>query len=427
MRYKDRALKIWMLLIFSLILSGCANGKVQNVKHKTDSIWEIELEGGNPQFVEDYIYLWDLLENEYPMLATAKRITGKDTQEIKEGYYNRITSCILPEDFYTYVVNPCISEFGGVGHLGVINDWLYEYMCSLYINHPEILDKYPPSKYNYEVLTSPKAESFYYGVMGLEKRVNDSNSETPYNVKDNLTFQYFSEISAGYIKIKHMNTYSGENDLDYKALISFFEKLEVEGYENCIVDIRGNGGGNSEYWMKGLVEPNLKEPLEWESLMLIKGDTSRCYLSHSDEKIQKISKLSTDALPNLEEDDLADAQYFIKAQGIAEPVAGEKPTFSGRFWLLVDEGCYSSSEKLALFCKQTGFATIVGMQTGGDGIGVEPIVFTLPNTGICLRFSAANGLNCDGSCNEEFGTTPDYVLPKSEDALEGCIKIILGS
>ncbi len=104
-----------------------------------------------------------------------------------------------------------------------------------------------------------------------------------------------------------------------------------------------------------------------------------------------------------------------------EPTGGG---FAGKIWLLVDEYVYSSSEAFTVFCKDTGFATIVGSPTGGDGIGIDPVFLVLPNSGLIVRYSALFGLNPDGSSNEEFGTTPDLLSPAGEPPLVTALRAI---
>ncbi|MGL5748911.1 MAG: S41 family peptidase, partial [Paraclostridium sp.] len=82
--------------------------------------------------------------------------------------------------------------------------------------------------------------------------------------------------------------------------------------------------------------------------------------------------------------------------------------FEGNIYLLVDKVVYSSSESFAIFCKDTGFATIIGERTGGDGGGIDPIMFDLENSGLLVKISSDMYLTDDGTCNEEFKTTPDY-------------------
>lgn len=85
----------------------------------------------------------------------------------------------------------------------------------------------------------------------------------------------------------------------------------------------------------------------------------------------------------------------------------ESVGFKGKIYLLVDSSVYSASEGFAAFAKGTGFATVVGGRTGGDGLGMDPLVVALPNSGYVFRFSFEMGLNSDGSCNEEVKTVPD--------------------
>ena len=98
--------------------------------------------------------------------------------------------------------------------------------------------------------------------------------------------------------------------------------------------------------------------------------------------------------------------------------AAERAAFRGRVWLLVGPMVYSASESFAVFCRATGFATLVGSQTSGDGIGaLDPILMRLPNSGILIQFTMMYGLNPDGSGSEETGTAPDILSPAGEPAL----------
>ena len=74
-----------------------------------------------------------------------------------------------------------------------------------------------------------------------------------------------------------------------------------------------------------------------------------------------------------------------------------------------------------MFCKNTDFATLVGKPTDGDGGVADPILFSLPNSGLIIRFSMFYGLNSDGTGNEANGTIPDITIDNSEDALERTI------
>ena len=103
----------------------------------------------------------------------------------------------------------------------------------------------------------------------------------------------------------------------------------------------------------------------------------------------------------------------------------ENCRFEGRIWLLVGPQIYSASESFAVFCKETGFAKLVGEQTGGDGIGsLDPVFLQLPNSGILVQYTMMYGLNPDGSSSEEAGTTPDILSDGSEDPLVTALREI---
>lgn len=94
-------------------------------------------------------------------------------------------------------------------------------------------------------------------------------------------------------------------------------------------------------------------------------------------------------------------------------------------WVLTDGG-YSAAESFAAFCKLTGWATLVGNPTNGDGLGGNPLLLPLENTGLLVYLTTAMAENPDGGLNAQVGITPDYVLlPKDgRTPLELCKELI---
>lgn len=80
--------------------------------------------------------------------------------------------------------------------------------------------------------------------------------------------------------------------------------------------------------------------------------------------------------------------------------------FNGKISVLIDKCVYSSSEAFTIFCKNTGFATLFGTNSGGDGIG-RRVYWALPNSKLVLSYSLALGLFESGYSNEEYHTAPD--------------------
>ena len=96
-------------------------------------------------------------------------------------------------------------------------------------------------------------------------------------------------------------------------------------------------------------------------------------------------------------------------------------------WLLTDEVVFSSSDKFAVFCKSTGWATVIGKRTAGDGLGSTPVLVMLPDSGLLVRFSGEVSENPNGTINAVAGTSPDVLCVKGETALERCLELIRGN
>lgn len=241
-------------------------------------------------------------------------------------------------------------------------------------------------------------------------------------MESNQVIRYFPEQNAAYVRIKQMT-----NDPDDgKELLSFFAGLEERGYEHCIIDIRGNTGGDTMHWMAYIVGPNFAEMPRCDFYQLLKGDYAREYAECYGISARPISELPLEELPELCPEDLEGVDSFLVMENGTMKItygAFEPPLYTGRFWLLTDGLVYSSSDSLAADAKASGFATLVGERTGGNGIGYSPVIRCLPNTGICFRYDSGLGLNPDGSANSEVGTAPDYEC-ESGTALDYCLELI---
>ncbi len=99
--------------------------------------------------------------------------------------------------------------------------------------------------------------------------------------------------------------------------------------------------------------------------------------------------------------------------------------FKGDIYLLIDKYVFSSAEKFASFCKDTGFATLIGEPTGGDRVFETIPAMVLPNSGMAVRFSYEMGINQNGTINMETKTIPDIVVdptPHKNFRKDKCIK-----
>lgn len=233
---------------------------------------------------------------------------------------------------------------------------------------------------------------------------------------------YVTMLGGQVVYVQVLSMLSGSNDIAYdmKTLREF---LQSRGDINAIiVDIRGNGGGSDTYWQTLVA-------------MLANGPVSSpCGVAWRDSEFVKpfMQDKNVDALPAAPQSDLLSAQSSGQGTFPPEILTGEfvapkawtrtvdpdnSLNYQGKVFLLVDGYVFSSAESFAAFCKGSKWATVVGSYTGGDGIGFDPLIVTLPNSGMIVRFPGDMGLNPDWSANEEFHTSPDIRVEWTPDEI----------
>lgn len=215
-----------------------------------------------------------------------------------------------------------------------------------------------------------------------------------------------------YLKVESFSAFNVEKD---RAGIYEFYKA-IKDYPYLIIDIRGNGGGSENYYTLNMVPPLIDKELKASFYMVFReGEYIKPFLA-SRMMFTKPIKNIPEGL-NYPEETKKDFSSFLSSSREISP--RDSVGFKGKIFLLVDDYVYSSAESFAAVTKASGFATIVGTRTGGDGIGIDPAIFALPRSGLLIRFPLEMGLNPDGTSSEEASTEPDiYVEQTYEDFIK---------
>lgn len=212
------------------------------------------------------------------------------------------------------------------------------------------------------------------------------------------------------------------NDLFEKAGINFSDYLEstFSNLDTCtknlIIDLRGNGGGYSEYGAQllsyltdkpfqycrnmWLASPKLKKEIKYDIPETFKGFPEGIVKEAGGYKWKKHSVL-----------------------GWRQPA---KNNFKGKVYFLIDGGCSSTTSEVASIAKENNMGVFVGEEVGGKFAGDNGGVlgwFELPNTKIKVRLGLVEYELAVTGDNDDYGVHPDYgALPRIEDFVNGCDK-----
>lgn len=407
-----------------LVLAVCVGGVgffFQHQNQKSQNILHLSVE----QKLSDFDALWEILEESYPFWEEVEQ-AGIDREAVYGRYRAEIPETKTDIAYFKHI-SYFLKEFDGLGHLSVLDGYLYGLYMDTIAESGSLLS--PQEQQRVEilraVLESPVSQGTYRlldqshegfrSTIGLKEayaaQKQDPEKETP---RTPIVAEIDGDGKTAYLKI---DSFALENyQEDKSALEEFF--LQIEGVPDLILDLRGNRGGSDLYWEELLVRPNAKERLTSERYFLFQSSALvNGYASSLGIAAQEIEALPEPLLAQYGD---GFPQYTVDFKEFAP---GERP-YPGRIWVLVDDQVYSAAENFVVFCKNTGFAALVGTPTGGDGGIADPVLVSLPNSGLIVRFSVFYGLNADGSGNEAKGTEPDHVAADGQEALEVCKGLI---
>ena len=368
------------------------------------------------EMVEDFIYLFNEIRDNYPFFGVLKRKYGIDFLSNYSKYLSEVKFCKNDEEF-TRTMEKIIGDLHN-DHATIAQKPYVE----------ETLDYYShfwkdPSMY-YEFLTMNK-ESVRdrYGVKGLQskdlkKKKSLKKARDTENSGENLEVKLLDK-ELGLVKINEMLA-EYELDDDMEKLDKFLE--ENENLKALVIDIRGNSGGNIEYWQEYLLPRLIEKKVFVNNHMFFKdGMRTRLLLKSEGISCENISNVDLGKMDLEHKEDLKDFSYYSKDKIEIAPIKDNK--FEGNLYLLVDEGVYSAAEGMANFCKNTKIAKLLGQKTGGDGVTLGLINDVCPNSGLVFTYTNTLGYSQDGLINEEEKTSPDIYTESFNESVDTIKKL----
>lgn len=200
-------------------------------------------------------------------------------------------------------------------------------------------------------------------------------------------------------------------------------------YKALVIDIRENYGGNQEYWQNFLLPKLLTSQKSVTNHLFFKdSDKAKLILADDTLNVEALSNVDISGIKLDHYNDLENFDYYIKDTITVSPDESNKNYgFEGNIYLLVDHVVFSAAEGMASFMKHSSAATLIGEQTGGDGITLGVINDVMPNSGLVFTYTNTLGYAPDGSINAEKRTLPDIQSASFRNSIETIEEIEAGN
>ena len=375
-------------------------------------------------YLEDFDYLFNALYESFTLFNATYRRHGVDMVRRYEVTRAQLEQGIIHNDnfFHDILNSHFINRARFMGHLSTLHAsqfrasiYFFEQMSEYELNNPNFW-----RRHHYEALNNPASRAFY-GVHETSPAGRADAGTSRSVVRTDI----LEEGRIAYISISRMSGHT-EWAADKETIFNFYE--EIRGFEHLIIDITGNGGGSSEFFTELIMRPNITEPVEFYRYWFIRASdrNMRNIEGHPVLRglvFQPVTAEIMDNMPYLHKEDLNVLDYVVRLTSTIYPL-GEEAAFDGKIWLLIDETTFSAADFAAALAKQTGFATLVGQNTLGGGLGIASAAIVLPNTGIIVRYAPIYATDALGRNNYEVGTPPHIFRSQGKTALETVLEII---
>lgn len=351
------------------------------------------------QKIADFEYLYAVLRDNYPFFGIAERKYGVDWLAKHDEYVQRLKAT-ADDAVYYRELNSILRELHD-GHLDFSPTIKYS-------KFKPILDGLGPDFEPWSrAMHRDSVRAVYWEQLLAKKDVEHKPVKKKSLPKQRGKKSYYADtlLCNGKIALMRLSSLPYEKiSVDSLRIASFLSTISEADY--LIIDIQGNSGGSELYWSRLVVSRLIPKPITYFSTQIVRGgEINREYCPEFFEEAESLTGEVCSGLP----DELYDGTFYLRKYP-CEVAASDPIAFRGKIYLLVDRKVFSSAGGWADFCKQTGWATVVGETTGVQGIGRDPIVISLPESGLLLRYPYCNGINADGTFNGEVGVRPDIEI-----------------
>lgn len=410
--------KLYLLFMVCLFFCACGGRSVSDISNPSADTDESAVTAPKTEFtqeelLEDYDQLWEDLEANYPFFPVLTQ-RGINISALKEYYQNLLTDRITDLDGFAVLLNNLFYDMDNLEHLSLMEPELYYDMLRMseeerlgFMEEPWKSLLWNEQTYASYTLLQPETE----------------NADRTEILFPEIVTDYYEDLQTVYFKITSFNHLLIERDRD--IIREYLE--EHKAAKHVIFDIQGNRGGSDYYWMENIVTLFGGEHYWKQTLLFRESPLTKAF---SYDRIPEFARITEDDVLAQSVKELGmthigvfESLYPADIDGGMETVAELRNV---KRWVLIDERVYSAADSFADFCRQSGWAVLIGKETEGGGVGPMPVAVVLKNTGLLVRFANMVYLRDDGSISAGKGVEPDIICKTGESALETCLRVISG-
>ena len=245
-------------------------------------------------------------------------------------------------------------------------------------------------------------------------------------ILNNLSIKRYSNL-AEEIPEKTFRAYSIDNYKDALYVkVSDFDSVNIQQdaqiFSNIlktnkkknkiIIDLRDNDSDNLDYAINVIIKPLLKSDINVEFNV---ANKTQPIISKNILNRNGISFKTTENVSNIK---INDNQKSIKYITIFNLVIKKSEEQKCDVYILQNKNTRNSADFVCQIANRTKFATTVGETTSGNGLNIVHTYKALPNTGLIVEYPLGQGLNEDGTTNEEVGTIPAIKLDDNSEIVK---------
>ena len=250
--------------------------------------------------------------------------------------------------------------------------------------------------------------------------------ENKNQILNNLSVKRYSNL-ADEIPEKNFRAYSIDNYKDalYVKVLDF-DSVNIEQdakiFENIlksnkkknkiIVDLRDNDSDNLDYAINVIIKPLLKSDINVDFNV---ANKTQPIISKNILDRNGIIFKTTENVSNIKINDNQKNIKYITKFNLTIKKTGEQQC---DVYILQNKNTRNSADFVCQIANRTKFATTVGETTSGNGLNIVHTYKSLPNTGLIVEYPLGQGLNEDGSTNEEVGTIPSIKLDDNSEIVK---------